>query len=75
MYCEYGKWPFRDLELAGRFIWSTLSQWVIQRGDLVFHRGGSGGRELQLLRVKLHVSKPEEQKVRARYWAVTPEKK
>jgi len=38
---------------------------------------GAGGwaRDLQLLRVKLHVSKPEIQKVKARYRAVAPEKK
>jgi len=32
-------------------------------------------RDLQLLRVKLHFSKPEEQKIKAPYRAVAPEKK
>lgn len=46
----------------------------LKHGELVFQLG-DWARNLQLLRVKRHVSKPEEQKVKARYRAVAPEEK
>jgi hypothetical protein len=43
-------------------------------GELVFHLG-VWARDLQILRVKLDVSKPEERKVKARNRTIALEKK